>query len=125
MDNPAFRQMFTSLFIPGADAQAQRWFNELQRISTSPDNAVALQEVFASIDVRALLPLLTTPTLVAHAQADAIIPFDSGRHMAHAIAGAHFLALDSANHLLLEDEPAWARFVSEARGFLDGGAPPA
>lgn len=125
MDNPAFRQMFTSLFIPGADAQAQRWFNELQRISTSPDNAVALQEVFASIDVRHLLPQVAAPTLVAHAQADAIIPFESGRFMARAIPGAHFLALDSANHLLLEEEPAWARFVAEARGFLGGDAPAA
>jgi pimeloyl-ACP methyl ester carboxylesterase/DNA-binding SARP family transcriptional activator len=121
MDNPAFRQMFTSLFIPGADAEAQRWFNELQRISTSPENAVALQQVFADIDVRPLLPQVMVPTLVAHARDDAIIPFEAGRHLAAAIPGARFLALDSANHLLLEVEPAWARFVAEARAFLAEG----
>lgn len=121
LDNPAFRQMFTSLFIPGADAEAQRWFNELQRISTSPDNAVALQLVFADIDVRPLLAQVTVPTLVAHARDDAIIPFEAGRHLAAAIPGARFMALDSANHLLLEDEPAWGRFLGEARAFLAEG----
>jgi pimeloyl-ACP methyl ester carboxylesterase/DNA-binding SARP family transcriptional activator len=118
MDNPAFRQMFTSLFIPGADAQAQRWFNDMQRISTSPDNAVALQQVFAAIDVRPILGSVRMPTLVAHAQGDAIIPFEAGRHLARRIPDAHFVALDSANHLLLENEPAWERFLAEARAFL-------
>jgi pimeloyl-ACP methyl ester carboxylesterase/DNA-binding SARP family transcriptional activator len=118
LDNPAFRQMFTSLFIPGADAEAQRWFNELQRMSTSPDNAVALQQVFAAIDVRPLLDRVAAPTMVAHAQRDAIIPFEAGQRLALGIPGAQFVALDSANHLLLADEPAWGRFVAVATAFL-------
>lgn len=41
-DNAAFRQMFTSLFMPDAPAENHQWFNELQRITTSPVNAIRL-----------------------------------------------------------------------------------
>jgi hypothetical protein len=34
------------------------------------------------------------------------------------IPGARFVVLPSRNHLLLEDEPAFARFLTEVREFL-------
>lgn len=117
-DNPAFRQMFTSLFFPDANAADHRWFNELQRMSTSPDNAVRLQEAFARIDVRALLEQVSVPTLVLHARDDAVIPFAAGRELAARIPKAEFVALESHNHLLLEKEPAWARAIERIRDFL-------
>lgn len=117
-DNPAFRQMFTSLFFPDASATDHHWFNELQRMSTSPDNAVRLQEAFALIDVRPLLELVSVPTLVLHARADAVIPFAAGRELAARIPKAEFVALESHNHLLLENEPAWARAIERIRDFL-------
>ena len=117
-DTPAYRQLFTGLFVPGANEEQLRWFNELQRISTSPENAARFQEAFSEIDVHHLLPLLDVPTLVLHARGDARIPFSEGRHAATAIRGARFVPLDSRNHILLEHEPAWAVFLSELRRFL-------
>ena len=120
-DNPVFRQVFTSLLIPGATLKEMQWFNDLQRVSTSPENAVRLQYAFADIDVTELLPRVTVPTLVLHSRDDAIIPFEQGRMLARGIPNARFVALESRNHLILEHEPAWRRFVDEVRGFLDEG----
>ena len=117
-DIPAFRQMFTSLYIPGGTPEQLGWWNELQKVSTTPDNAVRLQRVLATIDVTGLLGQVTVPTLVAHARKDQVIGFDAGVELAAGIPGAQFLELDSSNHVLLEDEPAWTRFLTTMRRFL-------
>jgi pimeloyl-ACP methyl ester carboxylesterase/DNA-binding SARP family transcriptional activator len=117
-DNPAFRQVFTSLFIPDGSAEQIQWFNDLQRMTISPRNAVRLNEVFGGIDIRELLPQVCTPTLVLHCRNDNVVPFDQGRLLATTIPGARFVPLESRNHILLESEPAWERFVSELRAFL-------
>ena len=122
-DDPAYRQLFTSLYIPGASAAQQQWFNEVQRVSASPENAVKLQRVFASIDVRDLLPRVTTPTIVFHARGDHAIPFSAGEYMAANIPGAKFILLESDNHILLEGDRAWDDFVRETRQFLGVGPP--
>jgi class 3 adenylate cyclase/pimeloyl-ACP methyl ester carboxylesterase len=114
-DDPAFRQLFTSQFIPGGSKQQADWFNELQRISTSPADAVRNFMTNGDIDVTDLLAKLTVPTLVMHARDDARVPFDAGRRMAAGIPGARFVPLPSRNHLILEDEPAFGRFLQEMR----------
>lgn len=119
-NNPAFRQMFTTLFFPDASAAEADWFNELQRMSTSPDNAVRLQRAFSEIDVRDLLSQVKVPTLVLHCRDDAVIPFAAGRALAAGIPGAEFVTLESRNHLLLESEPAWPRAMECIRAFLEG-----
>jgi pimeloyl-ACP methyl ester carboxylesterase len=105
--------------IPGATPEHMQWFNELQRITTSPENAARLRLAMGDIDVTSLLRQVTTPTLVIHTREDAVAPFDGGRKMAAMIPGARFVPLESANHLLLESEPAWPRFLAEVRSFLD------
>jgi pimeloyl-ACP methyl ester carboxylesterase/DNA-binding SARP family transcriptional activator len=117
-DNPAYRQVFTSLFVPGATPEQMDWFNELQRITTSPDNAARLLSALGDIDVRTRLPLVTQPTLVMHARNDARVPYANGRELAAGIPGARFVTLEGQNHLLLEQEPAWPKFLSELRAFL-------
>jgi pimeloyl-ACP methyl ester carboxylesterase len=117
-ENPAFRQLFTSQFIPGGTKEQTDWFNELQRISTSPEDAVRNFEAQGDIDVTALLPLVTAPTLVMHARDEARVPFDAGRRLAAGIPGARFVPLQSRNHLILENEPAFPRFLEEIRAFL-------
>lgn len=117
-DNPAFRQVFTSFYIPDGNADQMRWWNDLQRISTSPHNAVRLMAELGDIDVTALLPRVNVPTLVLHSRRDAAVPFASGRELAANIPGARFVPLDSQNHVILEQEPAWPRFLGEIRGFL-------
>ena len=118
-NNPAYRQMFTSLFMPGASAEEMTWFNDLQRISTSGENAARFQLVGSSIDVLDRLPLVTVPTLVLHASGDERVPFSQGRLYASTIPNARLVALDSRNHLTLRDEPAWPRLLAEIRAFLN------
>ncbi len=120
-DNPAFRQLFTTSFVPGGTREQMDWFNELQRVSVSPENAVRIRTITDSIEVSELLPRVTVPTLVLHCREDGIVPFDEGRRMAAMIPGARFVPLDGRNHLILDDEPAWPRFLEEVRGFLAEG----
>jgi pimeloyl-ACP methyl ester carboxylesterase len=117
-ENPTFRQLFTSQFIPGGTKEQADWFNELQRISTSPEDAVRCLLAIGDADVSALLGQVSVPTLVMHARDDARVPFDQGRRLAAGIPGARFVPLASRNHLILEDEPAFPRFVQEIRAFL-------
>ncbi len=117
-ENPAFRHVFTSLFIPGGTAEQTKWFDELQRVTTSPQNAVRIRAAMNHIDVSALLPQVKVPTLVLHCLGEAVVPFDEGRRLAAGIPGAHFVALDGQNHLVLESDPAWTRFLDEIKSFL-------
>jgi class 3 adenylate cyclase/pimeloyl-ACP methyl ester carboxylesterase len=117
-ENPAFRQLFTSQFIPGGTKEQADWFNELQRISASPEDAVRNLIANGDTDVSALLGQVSVPTLVMHARDDGRVPFDQGRQLAAGIPGARFVSLASRNHLILEDEPAFPRFVEEIRSFL-------
>ena len=117
-ENVAFRQLFTSQFIPGGTKEQEDWFNELQRISASPEDAVRNVIAASNIDVSALLGQVTVPTLVMHAHDDARVPFELGRRLAASIPGARFVSLPSRNHLILEDEPAFPRFLQELRMFL-------
>ncbi|CAG0935836.1 serine/threonine-protein kinase PknK [Thermoflexales bacterium] len=117
-ENPAFRQVFTSMFIPDGTLEQYRWFNDLQRASASPENAARIIEGFNTIDVRQLAAQLNLPTLVLHARGDMRIPFEEGRFLASIIPGARLVTLDSNNHILLEHEPAWQKFLSEVHEFL-------
>ena len=127
-ENAAFRQLFTSLFVPGGTKEQADWFNELQRISTSLEDAVRNAMATREMDVSALLSQVTVPTLVMHARDDACIPFELGRRLAGGIPAARFVSLPSRNHLILEDEPAFPRFSARAENVprsLNGTARPA
>ena len=117
-ENAAFRQLFTSQFMPGGTKEQADWYNELQRITVSADVAVRMHESNGDTDVSALLPRVTVPTLVMHAREDARVPFESGRRMAAGIPGARFVPLQGRNHLFLESEPAFAQFLEQTRAFL-------
>jgi pimeloyl-ACP methyl ester carboxylesterase len=117
-ENPAFRQLFTSQFIPGGTKEQADWFNELQRISASPEDAVRNLIAQGDVDVTALLPKVSVPTLVMHARDEARVPFEAGRRLAAEIPAARFVPLQSRNHLILENEPAFTRFLQEIRTFL-------
>jgi DNA-binding SARP family transcriptional activator/pimeloyl-ACP methyl ester carboxylesterase len=116
--NAAFRQLFATRFMPEASTEQMNWFNDLQLKTVSPENASRFHEVFGAIDVAARLPHITQPTLVLHAAEDAEVPLANGREYAMGIPGASFVTLDSRNHILLEDEPAFHRFLREVSRFL-------
>ena len=117
-DNPAFRQLWTSLYAPDATREQAQSFNDLQRISTSPENAVRLLNVMGHIDVEDLLPQVKVPTLVLHCREESGVPFEEGRLLAATIPGALFVPLTGRNHLLLEGDPSWGKFVREVRRFM-------
>ncbi len=109
-DNPVFRQMFTSRFIPESSSEQLEWFNTLCRKSTTGEIGAALMSARAEVDARDLLAQVRVPTLVLHGNRDQIVPQSEGRRLAREIPGASFVALDSCNHVLLEHEPAWGEF---------------
>ena len=118
-DSPVYRQLFTNIYIPEATPKQMGWFNEMQRLSASPENAVRLQRVLAAIDVRPLLAKVETPTLIFHSRDDQAVPFSQGEELAAGIPGARFVPLESRNHILIETEPAWQMFAEISRDFLD------
>jgi class 3 adenylate cyclase/pimeloyl-ACP methyl ester carboxylesterase len=117
-DNPTFRQIFTSSMMPGATRQQADAFNELQRISASPECAVRYLEVVSEFDVRELLAKVRAPTLVLHARDDLRVPIKLGREIAAGIPGARFVALSGKNHIMLEQDAGAAEFFEEVNAFL-------
>ena len=110
--------MFTTRFIPDAGPAEMEWFNDLQRVTASPENAARFMDQFASVDVRPLLAEIVVPTIVFHCQEDGVVPFNEGRLLAAGIRGSRFVPLPSRNHLVLEHEPAWQIFLRELGAFL-------
>lgn len=117
-ENPAFRQVFTSLFLPEGTPEQMSWFNELERLSTSPEMAARIVASFGQIDVSDLARQVRCPTLVLHSQGDARVPFEEGRLLASLVPGARFVPLKSSNHVLLEHEQAFAACFSHIHDFL-------
>jgi pimeloyl-ACP methyl ester carboxylesterase len=116
--NPAFRRAFTTLFVPDATPEQTKWFDELQRISATPETAALMRLAREEVDVADILGQVVTPTLVLHAQDDAAVPFEQGRGLASAVPDARFVPLEGANHILLSDEPAWQVFLRELNAFV-------
>jgi DNA-binding winged helix-turn-helix (wHTH) protein/pimeloyl-ACP methyl ester carboxylesterase len=117
-ENPAFRQIFTSQFLPRGTMEQNQWFNDLQRRTTSPENAVRIMQTLAELDVTGILSRVQTPTLVLHCRNDARVDFEEGRVIAAGIPGARFVALEGSNHIVLEHDPGRGRLLEEIRGFL-------
>jgi len=117
-ENPAFRELFTTMLIPEGSEEQKNWLNELARISTTPENASDMERAFYHIDVTDVGPHVTIPTLVVHSRNDGCVPFEEGRLLAKLIPNARFVPLESKNHILLEDEPDWERFLSELHSFI-------
>jgi len=121
----AFRRVFTSMMIPGATEQQMRWLDELQRVSASPENALAARRQRKRANVIDLLPQLDTPTLALHSRHDRMNAFEDSRFLASMIAGARLVVLESSNHIVLGNEPAWPVFLDEVASFLAPDRQPA
>lgn len=122
-DNPVYRQLFTARFVPEATQEQFDWFNELCRKTTTPEIATVLMEERGKLNVSRLLGQVRVPTLVLHSNRDEVVPLAEGRRLATHIADAEFVELDSCNHILLENEPAWQRFREAVLEFTGLEAP--
>ncbi|MEX0604494.1 MAG: alpha/beta fold hydrolase [Marinobacter sp.] len=117
----AFRELFARRLSPGHSVEQIGWWDELQKITASPENAVRLWRGFHEIDIRDVLQDIHVPTLVAHVENDAMVPFELGRSLASQLPDARFLPLKGANHILQLEDLAWPVFVGELRRFLAEG----
>jgi pimeloyl-ACP methyl ester carboxylesterase/DNA-binding CsgD family transcriptional regulator len=123
--NPKFRRVFATMFLPQASPEQYAAFDALQRVSATPEAAYRLRQMFDGIDVTRLCGQVRAPTLVMHAREDAVVPFEEGRLLAALIPGSRFVTLEGTSHLLVPGGPAWERFFTELRAFLDQAAPAA
>jgi pimeloyl-ACP methyl ester carboxylesterase/DNA-binding CsgD family transcriptional regulator len=122
-ENHPFLQAWASAFQPGGTLEHFRSWCALQRASTSAETAVALLREASHVDARMAARRVRCPTLVLHAERDAVVPLEEGRLVAGLIPRARFVELDTDNHILLPAEPAWLRFFSELRRFLGSDEP--
>jgi pimeloyl-ACP methyl ester carboxylesterase len=119
-EHSAFMRAFVSVFIPNGSPEQIKWLADLQRITTTAENAIRIRNACDDIDVAGLLPRVSVPTLVLHSRHDNVVPLEQGRLLATSIPNARFVTLDSDNHVLLPGEPAWSKFMSEIEAFLAG-----
>lgn len=117
-DDPAFRQVFAAQFIPDGTRADWAAFDQLQRRTTSPENAVRFLEEFGRIDVRDLAREVSCPTLIMHSRDDHRVPLRYGEELASLIPNSRLVALSSNNHLLTATESAWQVFRAEIDEFL-------
>lgn len=117
-ENSPFRQMFASLYLPDANDAQIKWWTDMQKVATSPENAVRLREAIDDLDVSEKLPRVAAPTLILHSERELVAPIAEARLMAASIPDARFVPLDSANHLVLHQEDAWQRAIDAIRDFL-------
>jgi pimeloyl-ACP methyl ester carboxylesterase len=120
-DEPTFRQFFTSLLIPTATKEQAEAFNELQRLSASPECAVRYFETVSNFEVRHLLPQVKAPTLVLHLRDDCNQPINFGRELAAGIPQARFVAMPGRNHIFQEQDPSVSIVLEEVQSFLGAG----
>jgi pimeloyl-ACP methyl ester carboxylesterase len=116
----AVQQYFTAQMIPDATPEQVRALNDQQRLSCDGARAAAIYRARAVLDVRGFLPQVRCPTLVLHADGDAVVPVELGRELAASITGARFETLPSRNHIPLAGEPAFERFCAAASAFIHG-----
>ena len=119
-ENSAFIQTFSRLFAPNASPEDIKAFAKMQRLATSPENAVRLRAAVDQIDIDALLPHVAAPTLIVHARGDQTSPFDEGRRLAAGIPNARFVSLETDSHMPMPSDPEWEKFTSEVAMFLAG-----
>lgn len=117
-ENHAFMQVWASMFQPGGGIEHLRSYTELQRLAISSEHVVAFMNTTFDVDVRESARRVKCPTLVIHALGDRVAPVEEGRLLASLIPDARFVELESDNHMLLPDEPAWMRLKEEIRDFL-------
>lgn len=121
-DEPWFQRAFCSTFLPDGTPEQHGWVEEMQRQTTSPANASRMVRACSMLDMTETAREIRCPTLVLHQRGDARIPFQEGGRLASLIPGARFVPLEGRNHVLLENDPAWATFVREVRAFLPRAA---
>jgi pimeloyl-ACP methyl ester carboxylesterase len=117
-EHSAFMRAFTSVFIPNGSSEQIKWLADLQRNTTTAENAVRIRNACDEINIPGLLSKIQVPTLILHCRHDNVVPLEQGRLLATSIPNARFVTLESDNHVLLAGESAWTKFMDEIEAFL-------
>jgi pimeloyl-ACP methyl ester carboxylesterase/DNA-binding CsgD family transcriptional regulator len=115
---PAFREVFSSTYLPSAGEDEKRWYDDMQLASSSGEMAARLWQSYVDTEVTETARRVTQPALVLHARQDAAVPYEEGRRLASLLPDARLVTLESDNHILQDGEPAWDEFLAEVRKFL-------
>jgi pimeloyl-ACP methyl ester carboxylesterase/DNA-binding CsgD family transcriptional regulator len=108
---------FADFLLPSGTPKAHAWLSAMFRDATSPETAVNLAKCDAAVDITALLPHVSVPTLVMNRREDQITPLDSARELASRIPGARFVALPGDAHITeLGDVDALAQSIFDFVG---------
>jgi class 3 adenylate cyclase/pimeloyl-ACP methyl ester carboxylesterase len=99
------------------DPELRAWWARLLRNGGSPGTAKAIGLAYEHLDVRALLPAVQAPTLVAFRAGDLMVPAALSRTVAEFIPGARSLEVPGEDHLWIVDHDA---FVDATEEFLTG-----
>ena len=123
-EDPSYRQVFASQFLPDGDQRLWSAFNDLQRATTSTRNVVQFLNAFARIDVTDLAPRVRCPTLILHSRRDGRVPETQARELAALIPDSRLRFLDGRNHIVMGDDPAWPVLLEEIQRFSTGPTAP-
>ncbi len=117
-DHPSLRDLMAQIIVPGASQEARLQYAEDMRKMISPENMGRYRGVIDHIDIRSILPKVEAPCLVCHATSDRMQPVEQGRLFAKSLPKAKFIAYDSSNHAIPDNDPEWPRFERDALAFL-------
>jgi DNA-binding SARP family transcriptional activator/pimeloyl-ACP methyl ester carboxylesterase len=117
-DQPGFRQVYGARFLPDGPLELWRAFDELQRRSTSARNARRLWNAFGSLDCAEAARELAVPTLILHADEDRVWDFAEAEELHQMVRDSRLVRLQSRNHILQPDEPAFGHLLDEVERFL-------
>jgi DNA-binding winged helix-turn-helix (wHTH) protein/pimeloyl-ACP methyl ester carboxylesterase len=113
-----FVKALTTIYIPGGTTEQIESLVQLQRHSTTAENATRLRAAIDQFDFADLLKQVMVPTLVIHARNDGVQPLEEGRKLASGIKDSQFVMLDSASHIPIPNEPAWDQLFRYVIGFV-------
>ena len=119
--DPTFRTAFSARFMPNATSEQQRSFNEMMRLSASPETAARIFNAFGDIDIQQDAKRVRSPCLLVHARGDMVVPFDEGVRLAALLPAAQLVPLETDNHIIRSDEPAWREFFAALDAFAQTG----
>lgn len=113
-----YMKSFLSLFMPRSTPEQAAALAQSQLASATPERAVEIREVISRFDIVDLLPAVRVPVLVAHARGDSLHPFSQAKLLMQHLPDARFLPLESDNHILMPDEPAFGVLMDAVDRFL-------
>ena len=124
-NSPAFRQIFTSLYLPSGTAADLDGFNALQRASASGET-VALwwqRPSMSREDLQRYARAIDVPALIMRRRGDQLSSMSDTQLLATLVSDSRLVTFDGDNHFFLAHEPELDVFIETVSDFLGAGTP--